>query len=287
MSAKPARGLGRGLDALLGGAPLPVSPAPAAGLRDIPLERIVPNPLQPRKRFDQAALEELAHSIEEHGVLVPIIVRPRGERYEIVAGERRWRASAALRRPTIPAIVRDESDRESLEMAIVENLQREDLNALEEATGFAHLVEEYRLTQDEVARRVGKSRPAVANALRLLGLSDPIKALIAHGRLSGGQARALLALPEGERLGLAQRAIDEGLSVRELERYASARGASPAGRSTPARTLTPEERDFEDRLRERFGTRVTVVRSGDGGRIEFHFGSERELLDLGDRLLRS
>lgn len=292
MSAKRTRGLGRGLDALLGGAPLPVAPvestesAQGAELREIPLDRIVPNPFQPRKHFDESALDELKQSIELHGLLVPIIVRPRGDRFQLVAGERRWRACAALQRPTIPAIVREESDRESLEMAIVENLQREDLNALEEAAGFALLIDDYDLTQEEVAQRVGKSRPAVANALRLLSLADAIKALIAQGRLSAGHARALLAAPESQRLALAARAITGELTVRDLERLASgSRAPQPKRTQASQRGLSPEERDFESRLREHFGTRVTLVRSGKGGRIELHFADEKELLDLGDRLL--
>lgn len=286
MTAKPRRGLGRGLDALLGGAPLPVARSRSAGLREIPLDRIVPNPFQPRKHFDESALDELKQSIEQHGLLVPIIVRPRGDRFELVAGERRWRACAALQRPSIAAIVREEGDRESLEMAIVENLQREDLNALEEAAGFAQLIDDYDLTQEVVAQRVGKSRPAVANAIRLLSLPDAIKAMIAQGRLSAGHARALLAAPESQRLTLATRAVAEGLTVRDLERVASGSGV-PQAKLAPAsqRGLSPEERDFESRLREHFGTRVTLVHSGKGGRIEFHFTDERELLDLGDRLL--
>lgn len=286
MSPKPARGLGRGLDALLGNAPLPVAPSGGGGLMDVPMDRIVPNPFQPRKVFDQPALDELRASIEEHGVLVPIIVRPHGDRFQIVAGERRWRACAALHRPTIPAIVREESDRATLETAIVENLQREDLNALEEAAGFAQLVDDYEMTQEEVARRVGKSRPAVANALRLLALPDAIKSLIAQRRLSGGHARALLAAPESARVALAMRAVDDGLSVRELERLASESAPAQPKRGGARRALSADEADFERRLRERFGVRVTVVRSGKGGRIEFHFGDDRELLDLGDRLLR-
>ncbi len=282
----PARGLGRGLDALLGDAPLPVAPT-AAGLREIPVDRVTPNPFQPRRSFDPVTLDELKRSIEAFGVLVPIIVRARGDRFQIVAGERRWRACAALGRTTIPAIVRENGDRESLEVAIVENLQRDDLNALEEATGFAQLIEDYALTQEQVARRVGRSRPAVANALRLLALPDSIKAMIVDRRLSAGHARALLAAPERDRASLAARAVAQELSVRALERLASEASApSPTSASPPrARGLSPEEHDFESRLRERFGVRVTLVRAGNGGRVEFRFADDRELTALGDRLL--
>jgi len=185
-------------------------------VREIPIDEITPNPFQPRKSFDEATLDELKTSIDEYGVLVPIIVRRRGDGYELIAGERRWRACAALQRPTIPAIVRTSDDRQTLEFAIVENLQRENLNPLEEAAGFQHLIDEYDLTQDELARRLGKSRPAVANTLRLLGLADSIKLMLVEGRLSAGHARALLAVPEEQRVSLAQRAANEGLTVRAL-----------------------------------------------------------------------
>ncbi|MGA7094648.1 MAG: ParB/RepB/Spo0J family partition protein, partial [Candidatus Cybelea sp.] len=194
MSA-PKRGLGRGLGALLGEATVPVTTSHEI-VREIPVTEITPNPFQPRKSFEAGALDELKTSIAEYGVLVPIIVRRRDEGYELIAGERRWRACAALLRPTIPAIVRASDDRQTLEFAIVENLQRENLNPLEEAAGFQHLMDEYGMTQEELARRLGKSRPAVANGLRLLGLSDAIKVLLVGGRLSAGHARALLAAPE-------------------------------------------------------------------------------------------
>lgn len=279
------RGLGRGLDALLGDAPLPMAPA-NGGLHDIPMDRIVPNPFQPRTAFDSVSLGELKRSIEQYGVLVPIIVRARQDRFEIVAGERRWRACAALQRSTIPAIVRENDDRESLEVAIVENLQRDDLNALEEAAGFAQLMEDYDLTQEQVAQRVGKSRPTVANALRLLALPDSIKAMVVDGRLSGGHARALLAAPERDRATLAARVVSQGLSVRAIERLASNAAAprSPATR-TVAHELSADEHDFEAQLRERFGARVTLVRAESGGRIEFRFADDAELMRLGERLL--
>lgn len=282
MSA-PKRGLGRGLGALLGEAAVPVS-ASHEIVREIPVTQITPNPFQPRKSFEAGALDELKTSIAEYGVLVPIIVRRRGDGYELIAGERRWRACAALLRPTVPAIVRASDDRQTLEFAIVENLQRENLNPLEEAAGFQYLMDEYGMTQEELARRLGKSRPAVANGLRLLGLSDALKVLLVDGRLSAGHARALLAAPESSRVSLAQRAVSEGLTVRALERLTAPATARPP-RAPVARALSPEELDFEARLRARFGAHVAVVRSRRGGRIEFRFNTDSELMRLGDLLL--
>jgi ParB family chromosome partitioning protein len=285
--SQPKRGLGKGLGALLGDGPVPTSPGAPETLRDLPVGRITPNPFQPRKTFDSQALDDLKASIAEYGVLVPIIVRKRGENFELVAGERRWRACAALQKVTIPAIVRESDDRDSLEVAIIENLQRENLNPLEEAAGFQHLIDEYAFTQDEVARRLGKSRPAIANTLRLLLLPDAIKAMLVDGRLTAGHARALLAAPEGQRLKLAERAVNEGLSVRVLERLAGAVVTPQTEKRAPVlRELSPEEHEFESRLRERLGTRVALVRSGKGGRIEIRFGDDDELMRLGDLLLR-
>jgi len=277
----PKRGLGRGLGALLGEGAVPVATSHEI-VREIPVAEITPNPFQPRKSFDETTLDELKTSIGEYGVLVPIIVRRRGDGYELIAGERRWRACAALGRPTIPAIVRASDDRQTLEFAIVENLQRENLNPLEEAAGFQHLIDEYDLTQDELARRLGKSRPAVANTLRLLSLTDAIKLMLVDGRLSAGHARALLAVPEEQRLLLARRAVNEGLTVRALERLSVAQSASKAPTS---RELSADERTFESRLRERFGIRVMLVRQNRGGRIEFRFTNDDELMRLGDLLL--
>jgi len=257
-------------------------------VRDIPVGEITPNPYQPRKHFDAATLEELQSSIAEYGVLVPVIVRRQGSGYELVAGERRWRACAALGRATIPAIVRSSDDRQTLEFAIVENLQREDLNPLEEAAGFAHLIEEYGLTQEEVARRLGKSRPVVANTLRLLALSDAIKTMLASGALSAGHARALLAAPPEVRLVLAERAVDNGLTVRALEQLSAAAGTNSSARPKKGplpRALSADEHAFVSRLRERFGTQVGLVRDRRGGRIELRFHNDDELARLGDLLL--
>jgi ParB family chromosome partitioning protein len=281
------RGLGRGLGALLGDSAVPTSTSQEF-VREIAVADITPNPFQPRKTFDPGALEELKSSIAEYGVLVPIIVRRQGDKYELVAGERRWRACAALGKGTIPAIVRTSDDRQTLEFAIVENLQREDLNPLEEAAGFAYLIEEHGLTQEEVARRLGKSRPVVANTMRLLALSDAIKAMLAGGALSAGHARALLAAREDQRLALAQRAVSSGLTVRALEELAATAGPHRTARpktATPSLELSPDEMAFVARLRERFGTAVALVRDRRGGRIELRFAGDEELARLGDLLL--
>ena len=279
----PRRGLGRGLAALLGESAVPVSSSQDV-VREIPLSEITPNPFQPRKRFDGPALDELKASITEYGVLVPVIVRRRGNGYELIAGERRWRASAALQRASIPAIVRSSDDRQTLEFAIVENLQREDLNALEEAAGFQYLIDEHGLTQEDVARRLGKSRPAIANTLPAARTARTIKAMLATrgfppvtgARFSPRRIRARSA-------GGARR--ERGLDgSRALQRLAGAAGDSRP-KAKPARLLSADEHDFESRLRERFGTAVALVRNRRGGRVEFRFQNDDELLRLGDLLL--
>jgi ParB family chromosome partitioning protein len=284
MSA-PKRGLGRGLGALLGSSDTPAaaSAPPVRGLINARVGAIAPNPRQPRTTFDAAALAELQASIVELGVLVPIIVRRlEGDRYELIAGERRWRAAVAAGLATIPALVRNADDRESLEVAIIENLQRENLDPLEEAMGFAHLMEAYDFTQEAVAQRVGRSRPAIANALRLLGLSDTIKALLREGRLSAGAARALLAIPEARREVAARRAVDEGLSVRALEALAR----DPVVKAPPAaKPLDAETAAVVDRLRFRLATHIALVRRERGGSIEIRFSDEDELTRLVDLLL--
>jgi ParB family chromosome partitioning protein len=280
--ATPKR-LGRGLDTLLGTAPTTdvTTPPAARGFQAIALSRIVPNPNQPRTTFDPVALDELRSSIEEFGVLVPIIVRAAGDGYELIAGERRWRASQMARLETIPAIVRPADDRESLEVAIIENLQRENLDPLEEAMGFAHLIESYSFTQERVAERVGRSRPAIANALRLLALPDAIKALVRSGKLSAGHARALLALPPDRREEAANRAAREGLSVRAIEKLAAA--GSPKRKA--ARASAAEGGEWLERLRYRLATQVGHERSGRGGKIEIRYADADELVRIVDLLL--
>jgi len=287
MSAQK-RGLGRGLDALLGPERGP-NAASVNGLVEIRVDAIRPNPRQPRKTFAPAALAELEQSIRELGVLVPILVRPvpiaLGERpaYELIAGERRWRAAAAARLETVPAIVREADDRSSLEVAVVENLQRADLDPLEEAMGFAHLIEEYGYTQERLAERIGKSRPAVANALRLLNLSDPIKALVRSGALSVGHARALLAVDASERQGLAERIVRDGLTVRDVERLGERRRSSAP--TPPPRRSSPDRDALEARLRYALGAPVAIVGGAKGGRIEIRYADEGDLGRIVEALL--
>ncbi len=281
MSA-PKRGLGRGLEALLG-----AERPPVAGLAEVPVGDIRPNPQQPRKTFDAQALAELQHSIAELGVLVPVIVRALPRRdgqatYELIAGERRWRAATAARLATIPAIVRDADDRSSMEVAVVENLQRQDLDPLEEAMGFQHLLDEYGFTQERLAERIGKSRPAISNALRLLALPDAVKAQLRSGALSVGHARALLALPVDRREAAAAKVVRDGLTVREIERLGRHR-VLPAKPSTSVKT--PDHLAVETRLRYALGAPVALVASPAGGRIEIRYGDESDLARIVDVLL--
>lgn len=293
MSTAPKRGLGRGLGALLGeSSPITEVPAPGAvgpavvdAIRQIPVERIRPNPHQPRKTFDPQALDELKASISEHGVLVPILVRERGDGYELIAGERRWRACAALQRATVPAIVRTSDDRESLEVAIIENLQRENLNALEEAAGIAELIDAHDFTQEQVAQRLGKSRPAVTNALRLLGLPEAIKALISNGSLTAAHARVILAAPEAQRIELARRTANLGLSVRALERIVNALNQPAAPAKPRTSQVAPEDREFEARLRTKLGAAVQLKRGASSGSIEIRFANETDLIRIAEILL--
>ncbi len=283
------RGLGSGLGALLGdGGTADVTTAAAPPKRDlqqIPLAQIRPNPHQPRTTFDPAALEELRASIASFGVLVPVIVRERGGGYELIAGERRLRASQAAGLQTIPAIVRPSDDREALEVAIIENLQRENLDALEEAMGFAHLMETYEFTQEQVAERVGKSRPSIANALRLLSLSDSIKQYVREGKLTAGHGRALLALPPERREPMARRAVDEELSVRALEKLAQDAAPKRARANATAQRASSDDDAFVERLRYKFATQVRIVQHERGGTIELRYADSSDLVRIGELLL--
>src|SRR6202051_2771472 len=257
------RGLGRGLGALLGDERSGVGGG--GGLRQLRVDAIRPNPQQPRQTFDSSALAELEQSIRELGVLVPVLVRRlSGDLFELIAGERRWRAAAAALLETIPAIVRDDDDRSSLELALVENLQRENLDPLEEAMGLQHLIDKYGLTQEQLAQRIGKGRPTIANALRLLALSDPIKAQVRAGAISAGHARALLALDPAEREAIAQRIARDGLSVRVVERLGTKKIARPRDMRSTTRKA-PDVEAVESRMRYRLPAPGAPPRGPAGG----------------------
>jgi ParB family chromosome partitioning protein len=278
------RGLGRGLGALLGGDDRG-APAREGRLSQISVGAIRPNPQQPRTNFEPEALADLERSIRELGVLVPIIVRPLGgDLYELIAGERRWRAAAAAGLEAIPALVRGDDDRSSLELALVENLQRKDLDPLEEAMGLQHLVDEYDFTQEQLAQRIGRGRATIANTLRLLGLSDSIKAHLRSGAITFAHARALLALEPADRETVAVRIARDGLTVRDVERLGKRR--APKTKSTePARKL-PDIEAVESRLRYRLGAPVAIVRGGSGnGRIEIRFADDADLTRIVDVIL--
>lgn len=264
------RRLGRGLEVLLPS----LEPATGDLVRELDLDQIEPNPEQPRRRFDEASLHELADSLKEHGMLQPVIVRALGGRFQLVAGERRCRAAEIAGLHRVPAIVREYSDAEMLEIALLENLQREDLNALEEAEAYATLVDRFGLTQEDLARRLGRSRPAISNALRLLTLEPPIRELVAAGTLSAGHARALLAVAGGaERVALARRATARGLSVRDVERLAQRAGRRPVR----ARPVAAVYADMEEDLRTALGSRVRIRRRGSRGSIEVEFIGDADL----------
>ena len=279
MSRKQA--LGRGLSALLPGR----EDVPRGTFaREVEIDRLVPGRFQPRRDFAAGTLEELAASIREQGIVQPIVVVARGEKYEIVAGERRWRAAAQAGLDRVPVVVRERgSDKELLEIALVENLQREDLNPLEAAAAYARLKEEFHLTQEDVARRVGKDRATVANALRILKLPASVREKIREGSLSAGHAKALSALSSADdQERLAEEVLRRALSVRQTEKRAASFGSE--GKVVRERRSDPFTRDAEEKLSRRLKSRVRIVRRRRGGKIEIAFGSEDELIGLFERL---
>ncbi len=296
--AKP--GLGRGLGALLSAgaaaksaAPVNVVSVPQAPatttvgthqmVRRVPLDSISPCPLQPRKDFAPEALRELADSIQAQGIVQPLVVRERDGRFELIAGERRWRAAQLLKLKEVPIIIRVADDRAVLELALIENLQRENLNAIEEAQGYSQLLQQFRLTQEEIATKVGKSRAAVANSLRLLKLSPTVQDHVRSGRLSVGHAKVILSLPDpAMQESAADKAIKAGLNVRQTEVVVSnfqnrltAPTKDKVAEVTPARD--PHVASLEDRLRERLGTKVRLKYEAGKGALEIAFFSDAEL----------
>jgi ParB family chromosome partitioning protein len=274
-------GLGKGLEALI-----PVAEETAAqGVTEVSLASITPNPHQPRSPIRDQDLVELAASIEEHGVIQPLIVNEAPDGYQLIAGERRWRAARLAGLSTVPVIVKDAAPSEMLELALVENVQRADLNALEEAQAYHQLIDEFGLTQDKVARRVGKSRAAVANTLRLLKAARAVQEALLTGKISAGHARALLALeqPEAQEAAL-KTVLKQGLNVRQTEELVR-RLLGIHEQPRPRREVSPQTRALEARFRETLGTKVSLNRSGQGGRIVIYFYSEEELDALYGRIV--
>ena len=284
------KALGKGLSSLIPSSiaksqvqPVTSFPSRSAELR-IEVSKIRPNPRQPRRSFDDAGLDELASSLKSQGLLQPVVVRPLSEgQYELIAGERRWRAAQRAGIHQIPAVVRDVPDEKLLELALIENLQREELNAIEEAEAYRILVDDLELTHNEIAQRVGKQRTTVANALRLLNLPETVKDMVRGRLISMGHARALLALEDAKAIeSLARRVVAEGLSVREVESQAKRpAGVKPrAGR--PSKPIDPNVAAAEATLQRILGTKVRIAGNGTVGRLEVHYHSAEEL----DRVYR-
>ena len=251
------------------------------GLQEVDIEKIFPNPSQPRETFGEAAMAELADSIREKGVLQPLVVKKRDDMFEIICGERRYRASKEAGLKKIPVVIRDIADGELLEIALIENIQREDLNAIEEAQGYLRLMEERSMSQEEIARRVGKQRTTIANSLRLLRLPADILNLIKEGHITSGHARALLGLPTADyQRKMAGKIIKESLSVRQVEDIVN-RGNAGKRRAKKVRKIAPEIVDLERKIAEKLGTQVRLFSRGDQGRIEIKYFS----LDDLDRVL--
>ena len=245
------------------------------GVSHIQLNLITANPFQPRKEFDEEKLQQLADSIKQHGVLEPIIVRRYNGGYQIVAGERRWRACSLAGLESIPAIVKDLTDKEMTEIALIENLQREDLNAIEEAEGYRLLLEEFNLTQEEVAEAIGKKRSSITNALRLLNLDQQVKSLVSSGQLSKGHAKVLLSIEDvAERQHLAKRVIKEEISVRQLEKIIKGKSKKP---KPTKREQNPEVKVLQEELQRVLGTKVRLDYHQGKGKIEIEYYSDEEL----------
>ena len=282
--------LGRGLSALIPAAapPPPLAPprSPTQGRpAELDIDLLTPNPRQPRLQTEETALEELAQSIRSHGVIQPILVRRVGDRNEIVAGERRWRAAQRAGLLKVPVVYRDVPDEQLLEIALIENIQREDLNPIEEAQAYRRLVDEFQMSQESIATAVGKDRATISNYMRLLKLPAEVRNDLASGALSMGHARALVTMPdEGAQRRVAREVVSRGLSVRETEAMAK-RELNPAIPPLPKR-VDPNTRAAENQLKVALGTRVRIVRKGQGGRIEVDFNNEEELQRLYETLTK-
>jgi ParB family chromosome partitioning protein len=274
--------LGRGLSALIPDAPA-AAPTASARAHEVDIDLLTPNPFQPRTVMDESKIDELARSIRSNGVIQPIVVRKAGTRYEIIAGERRWRASQRAGLLKVPIVVRETPDEQLLAAALIENIQREDLNPIEEAHAYRRLVDEFQLTQEQIADAVGKDRSSVANIMRLLKLPHEMRDSVSAGTLAMGHARALLSLPdEATQLRVGREVVARQLSVRETEVLVKKAAEPPKERSDEVKDV--HTRAAEDKLRFALGTRVRIVRKRKGGKIEIDFGSEDELQRLYEQL---
>lgn len=286
---RPTGGLGRGLSSLIPGAD---DPASGASVRDVSVDHITPNPYQPRHRVDQAALEELAASIREHGLLQPLIVTAQGGQYQLIAGERRWRAARLAGLATVPVIVKEATPQARLELALVENIQRADLDVLEEAAAYEQLVIDFGLTHDQIAARVGRSRTSVTNTIRLLKLAAPVREALAEGRISPNHARALLPLRDEAQLAVLKMVEREDLTARQTEILVKGLLESqeaappPFPPSPPPPPPSRETLEIQERFTQALNTKVDLVRGKSGGRLVIHFYSDEELQALYDALVR-
>jgi ParB family chromosome partitioning protein len=281
-----ARGLGRGLSALFGDdeAPVPTAPQKEDNLRTLPVEQLRPSRFQPRRHFDAESLAALTESVREKGILQPILVRrdpADPNRYEILAGERRWRAAQAAQLHEIPVILRDIDDRGASEIALIENIQRQDLNAIEEGEGYRRLIDEFGHTQEELGRALGKSRSHIANTMRLLALPEEVRAMVVDGKLSAGHARAILTSVNP--LALAQLVINDGLNVRQIE--AALRDEKRVSESGPAKVAKVKTKDanvaaLEKELAQLFGLKVTIEGEGEAGSLTIHYRTLDQLDDV-------
>lgn len=280
------KGLGKGLGALLGD--FTESPAEESAYRLLPLHRVEPNPEQPRQDFDQEELDALAESIRLHGILQPLTVRETGEGYyQIIAGERRWRAARLAELSEVPAIVVEADNKKAMELALIENLQRQDLNCVEEALGYQSLIQEFGLTQEETASRVGKSRPAVANALRLLTLNDQVLEMLRSGSLTAGHAKAVLMLKTGKKqLEAAQKIANLGLSVRQAELLCKNMCREPEPQKEEAVLKVDYVKECEKSLSKHLGRGVKIVNGKRKGRFELEFYGQDDLQNLLDALMK-
>jgi ParB family transcriptional regulator, chromosome partitioning protein len=277
--------LGRGLGALIPQRQEVLEARVTPGLAEIPISQIQPNPFQPRKTFNEASIEELARSVRQHGIVQPLVVTRAGDKYKLIAGERRFRAAQKAGLTTVPALIKEMmQEGDALQIALIENIQREDLNPIEEALAYHQLHDDFQLTQEEISKRVGKERSTVANFLRLLKLPDPVKKLLASGQLSMGHARALLAIDSPKKQEqLADRVVRKNLNVRQTEMLASE--SSPKTVEKKEKEKDVFTRDAEDKLQRTLRTKVEIDRRRRGGVIHIRYGSEDELIRVVDELM--